>query len=118
VDPQINQNQFNYDLAAVSQELHVRPEILTRLLKSFSVTLAQKIAQLDDFIAKNDVLQIRAIMHEVKGTSGNLRLKQVYEAADIMHVSVKAGDPKEKIITLFEAFKKEAVLFIDHFKNS
>ncbi|MFA6378521.1 MAG: Hpt domain-containing protein [Candidatus Omnitrophota bacterium] len=109
--------QFSYDTLAVSQELHVRPEILTKLLKSFSNTLSQKIAQLDDFMLKNDVIQIRAIMHEVKGTSGNLRLKQVYEAADAMHVSVKAGDPAEKITELFGVFRKEAFLFIDYFKN-
>lgn len=111
-------NQFSYDVTAVSQELHVRPEILTKLLKSFSNTLAQKIAQLDEFMLKNDVVQIRAIMHEVKGTSGNLRIKQVYEAADIMHLAVKAGDAPEKIVPLFATFKKESMLFIDHFKNS
>jgi len=112
------ENQFNYDVAAVSQELHVRPEILTKLLKSFSNTLDQKIAQLEDCMLKNDVLQIRSIMHEVKGTSGNLRLKQVYEAADSMHVSVKAGDAPEKVAPLYATFKKESVLFIEHFKNS
>lgn len=115
---QTNPEQFQYDMAAVSQELHVRPEILVRLLKSFSVTLAQKIAQLDELIPKNDVLQIRAIMHEVKGTSGNLRLKKVYESADVMHVAVKAGDPQEKVLPLFTTFKNESALFIDHFKNS
>lgn len=112
------ENQFTYDTVAVSQELHVRPEILTKLLKSFSNTLAQKIAQLDEFMQKNDIVQIRAIMHEVKGTSGNLRLKQVYETADAMHVAVKAGDTPEKVTALFATFKKVAILFIDHFKNS
>lgn len=113
-----NENKFNYDVVAVSQDLHVRPEILTKLLKSFSNTLVQKIAQLEDFILKNDVVQIRAIMHEVKGTSGNLRLKQVYETADIMHAAVKAGDTPEKVAPLFATFKKESILFIDHFKSS
>ncbi len=117
MDSNTNQNVFQYDVATVSLELHVRPEILNKLLKSFSNTLAQKIAQLEEATLKNDVLQIRAIMHEVKGTSGNLRLKQVYETADKMHVAVKAGDAPEIIAPLFEAFKKAAFLFIDYYKN-
>ncbi|HOD12563.1 MAG TPA: Hpt domain-containing protein [Candidatus Omnitrophota bacterium] len=108
---------FVYDLNAVSQELHVRPEILSRLLKSFSGTLAQKIAQLDEALPKNDIVLVRAIMHEVKGTSGNLRLNDVYRSADAMHVAVKASDPMEKVGPLFDTFRAESYKFIDHFKN-
>jgi hypothetical protein len=108
-----NTDPFSYDLNVVSQELHVRPEILSRLLKSFSVTLAQKIAQLDEALPKNDIVLVRAIMHEVKGTSGNLRLKDVYQTADVMHVAVKAREVKP----LFDTFRAESYKFIDHFKN-
>ena len=112
-----NTDPFSYDLNVVSQELHVRPEILSRLLKSFSVTLAQKIAQLDEALPKNDIVLVRAIMHEVKGTSGNLRLKDVYQTADVMHVAVKAREPMEKVKPLFDTFRAESYKFIDHFKN-
>lgn len=111
-------NAFIYDLNAVSQELHVRPEILSKLLKSFSTTLTQKIAQLDDAFPKNDIVLIRAIMHEVKGTAGNLRLKDVYATADAMHLAVKASEPAEKVKPLFDAFRAESYKFIDHYKNA
>ena len=110
-------DEFQYDINKVSEELHVRAEILEKLLKSFTGTLALKIDELDVFVPQNDIDKVRAIMHEVKGTSGNLRLNKVYETADTMHVAVKAEEPQEKIIELFNAFKKESELFFNHMKE-
>ena len=110
-------NNFTYDLDAVAQELHIRPEILKRLLESFSVTLAGKVVQLDDLVPANDIEKIRAIMHEVKGTSGNLRLAKVYQTADKMHVAVKAGEAQEIILEYFNAFKVEANAFFQSIKK-
>jgi len=110
-------DEFQYDVEAVATELRIRPEILKKLLGSFSNTLAEKIAQLDMLVPVNDIEKIRAIMHEVKGTSGNLRLKKVYEKADAMHVAVKAGEPQHKILNFFEEFKEASNLFIQYIKH-
>lgn len=110
-------NQFHYDIESVSQELHVRPQVLEKILKSFSNTLNQKILKLDGLVARNDIAQIRAILHEVEGTAGNLRLKSVYESAGRMHKAVKAKEPFEKVSALFKIFKNESFLFIDRFKG-
>ena len=110
-------SNFSYDFDAVAQELHVRPEILKRLVESFSVTLAGKVVQLDELVPAKDVEKIRAIMHEVKGTSGNLRLTKVYESADKMHVAVKAEEPQEAILEYFNAFKVEATAFFQSIKK-
>ncbi|MDP8263988.1 MAG: Hpt domain-containing protein [Candidatus Aceula lacicola] len=110
-------DEFQYDINKVCEELHVRAEILEKLLKSFTGTLEQKIAQLDVLVPQNDVDKVRAIMHEVKGTAGNLRLGKVYKTADAMHVAVKAGEPQEKVVELFSAFKKESELFFNHMKE-
>ncbi len=106
--------EFHYDIAKVCEELHVRSEILEKLLKSFSGTLSQKIAQLDELVPLQDIDKIRAIMHEVKGTAGNLRLEKVYRTADTMHVAVKEDQPQEKIVELFNIFKEESNLFFNH----
>ncbi len=108
---------FEYDINKVSEDLHVRAEILEKLLKSFSGTLSEKIAQLDALVPQNDTEKVRAIMHEVKGTSGNLRLNDIYKTADTMHLAVKAEAPQEKILEYFNAFKKESQLFFDNFKK-
>ncbi|MDP8265341.1 MAG: Hpt domain-containing protein [Candidatus Aceula meridiana] len=111
-------DEFQYDIAAVATELRIRPEILKKLLESFSNTLSEKIIQLDMLVPVNDTDKIRAIMHEVKGTGGNLRLTKVYETADTMHVAVKAEEPQNKILNLFEEFKEASNLFIEHIKHS
>ncbi|MDD3375091.1 MAG: Hpt domain-containing protein [Candidatus Omnitrophica bacterium] len=109
--------EFQYDVNKVCEELHVRAEILEKLLKSFTGTLAQKIAELDELVPQRNIDKIRAIMHEVKGTAGNLRLNEVYCTADTMHLAVKAEEPQEKIIELFDAFKKESELFFNHMEQ-
>ena len=110
-------DEFQYDAEAVASELRIRPEILKKLLGSFSNTLADKISQLDMLIPVNDVEKIRAIMHEVKGTAGNLRLTKVYETADVMHVAVKEEEAQNKILNYFEEFKGESNQFIQYIKN-
>jgi len=110
-------DEFQYDVNKVCEELHVRAEILEKLLRSFTGTLAQKIAQLDEFVPRRDIDKIRAIMHEVKGTAGNLRLNEVYHSADTMHLAVKAEEPQEKIVELFDIFRKESDLFLNHMKK-
>lgn len=110
-------DHFEYNINAVSQELRIRPEILEKLIKSFSKTLFDKIEKLEVLIPENNIEQIRAIMHEVKGTSGNLRLTDIYRSADKMHVAVKSSEEKNIILGFFEEFKKESNKFF-HFINS
>jgi hypothetical protein len=111
------QANFKYDIVAVSQELRIRPQILHKLLESFSQTLTGKIVELNTLVPQRNIEQIRAIMHEVKGTSGNLRLKEIYESADIMHMAVKAEEEQSKVLVYFETFKKKSDLFIRQYQS-
>ena len=99
---------LNMDIQKISEQLRVRPEILKRLIGSFSTTLNAKLQELNQAMSKDDVLKMRAILHEIKGTSGNLRIDQLYAAIEVMHVAVKAGEDKVKITQYFEIVKQKA----------
>ncbi len=85
------------DIDAISQELHVRPEVLKRIIASFSKTLTEKVINLEHALMKSDVVGMRALLHEIRGTSGNLRLTKVYSAALDLHEAVKANAEREKL---------------------
>src|SRR3989338_1696475 len=85
------------DFTAISQQLKIRPEILKKLIKSFSGALFEKMTALEAALAENDGMQMRMILHEIKGTAGNLRLATISEAEDAMHEAVKAGEGKDKL---------------------
>ena len=96
---------LNIDYAGISQQLKIRPEILKKLILSFSKTLLEKIKVLEEALAKNDAMQMRMILHEIKGTAGNLRLETISEAENVMHEAVKSGEGKEKLEGYFKTLK-------------
>ena len=81
----------------ISQQLKIRPEILKKLIKSFSLALLDKMKILETALASNDATQMRAVLHEIKGTAGNLRLSTICTAENVMHEAVKGGEKKEKL---------------------
>lgn len=93
------------DFAAISQQLKIRPEILKKLIKSFSGTLLDKMVLLEAALGKNDAMQMRMILHEIKGTAGNLRLATIAEAENVMHEAVKAGEGKDKLDGYYKTLK-------------
>ena len=97
--------KLNIDYAAISQLLKVRPEILKKLIVSFSKSLEEKSKDLEAALAKNDAMQMRMILHEIKGTAGNLRLETISEAENVMHEAVKAGEDKAKLEEYLKTLK-------------
>ena len=95
------------DIQKISEELNVRQEVLARLITSFSKTLQEKLKQLDEALSVNDVMRMRAILHEVRGTSGNLRLKGVEACAKSLHEAVKAGAQSAKLASYLSDLKSE-----------
>jgi len=98
--PSVN---INYD--ELSAELKVRKEVLERLILSFSNTLADRMKQLEEAYGQKDSARMRQLLHEIKGTAGNLRLKTITDAESVMHEAVKAGEDMEKIGQYFKTLK-------------
>ena len=105
--------RLEINLDVISGELHVRPEILKKIITSFAGTLAVKLAELATACSKDDVARARAILHEVRGTSGNLRLEKVYVTARALHEAVKAGQEKVKILEYLESLKARSAELTD-----
>ena len=104
------------DIDAISKEMHVRPEVLKNIMSSFMKTLTSKLTELAEAHEKSDVTRMRAILHEVRGTSGNLRLQDVYSSAVTLHEAVKAGEGREKTTTYLEDLKKKAAFLAEDLK--
>jgi HPt (histidine-containing phosphotransfer) domain-containing protein len=110
-------NAYQLDIAAISQELRIRPEIYLKIVTSFAQNLTGKMALLNTAVIANDIQQMRVILHEIKGTAGNLRLKDVMVVEAAMHDAVLKGEPQEKISKLFEALNAEVLRLQEHIKT-
>lgn len=102
-------NNLNLDIEAISQELHVRPEVLKRIITSFSKTLTDKMINLEQALLKSDIVGMRVLLHEIRGTSGNLRLAKIYSAALDFHEAVKADAKREKLNQFFSVLKARSL---------
>ncbi len=99
---------INIDVKQVSEELKIRPEIYIKIATSFINSLSGKLNILSDAIATNDRDQMRMTLHEIKGTAGNLRLRNLTAVESAMHDSVKAGEPQTRLMQQFEALRRES----------
>ena len=97
------------DVATVSQELRIRPEIYLKIVLNFAQNLTAKMAALNTAVIANDTQQMRIILHEIKGTAGNLRLKNLIAVEASMHEAVLKGEAKEKISKLVEGLNAEVL---------
>ncbi len=99
-------SKISIDYDNISQQLKVRPEILKKLIKSFAFALTEKMNILETGLSNNDAAQMRSVLHEIKGTAGNLRLSTICVAENVMHEALKAQESKEKLTEYFAVLKE------------
>ncbi len=99
---------INIDVKQVSEELKIRPEIYLKITASFVNSLSGKLKILSDALSTNDRDQMRMTLHEIKGTAGNLRLRNLTAVESVMHDAVKAGEPQTRLMQQFEALRRES----------
>lgn len=103
-----NEPSISIDVKQVSEELRIRPEIYVKITVSFVNSLSGKLKILSDAMSSNDRDQMRMTLHEIKGTAGNLRLRNLSAVESLMHDAVKAGEPQSRLTTYFEALRRES----------
>jgi len=59
------------------------------------------------FLDENDIEQVADLAHSVKGSSGNLRLQRLYEAAQELEAAAKSGDASTSLSLLLDTLEKE-----------
>jgi len=96
------------DVDQVSQQLKIRPHIYVKLVKSFAESLPQKLNSFNDALMSNDRDQMRMILHEIKGTAGNLRLNTIIGPETVLHTAVKAGGAPDILLKHFDILKTES----------
>jgi HPt (histidine-containing phosphotransfer) domain-containing protein len=99
---------IHIDVNQVSSELRIRPEIYMKILSSFTTTLQERVKLLYEALQKNDHEGMRRILHEIKGTAGNLRLTNISNAQDVLHIAVKAQESYDKLLLYTEGLKVES----------
>ncbi len=101
-------DQLFIDVAGISQELRIRPQIYVKLLKSFTNSLIGKLKLLNEAMTVNDRDQMRMILHEIKGTAGNLRLYNISGPEAVLHAAVKAGESQKILASHLEILRLES----------
>ena len=95
------------DITAISQELRIRPEIYCKILKNFTSSLEGKMRNLSQAILINNLDQARMILHEIKGTAGDLRLKNLLGPEESLHTAVKADENAARLHQYYQDLKRE-----------
>ncbi len=99
---------LSIDVEQVSRELKIRPEIYVRIVTSFAGTLQSKLKALGEALSTNNIEQMRIILHEIRGTAGNLRLRNISMAEGVLHVALKEGGRTDMLRRYYENLKKES----------
>lgn len=99
---------IHLDVTKICEELKIRPEIYLKIAQSFVNSLQGKLKILNDALSANDRDHMRMILHEIKGTAGNLRLTTLTKVEVAMHDAVKAGEPQARLWQYFETLRQES----------
>ena len=102
-------NDIQIDVQETSEKLKIRPQIYVKLVISFTNSLDSKLKILNDALAANDRDQMRMILHEIKGTAGNLRLHNILGPEAILHTAVKAGESQAVLYKHLDILKAEII---------
>jgi len=103
------------DVEKISSELKIRPEVYVRIVGSFVNSLPGKLNRLNEALSVNDRDQMRMILHEIKGTAGNLRLTTISAPQEVMHVAVKAGEDQKQLSRYFENLNTASQKLVEYF---
>ena len=108
---------YQLDIQGISQELRIRPEIYLKIVTSFAQNLTAKMATLNTAVIANDAQQMRIVLHEIKGTAGNLRLKDLMAVETLIHEAVLKNESQEIISKLFEGLNAEVLRLQEFIKT-
>lgn len=80
------------DVKEVLERVQDDKELLLELFDIFQQDYADKRKNLNDFIAQNDLEQIKALAHSLKGASGNISAKKLHLIFVKLEQTGKSGD--------------------------
>ncbi len=104
------------DIRACLRTLGGNQALLQTILKTFHQQFHDAEQRLDTMLANNDIEAAERLMHEVKGTSGNIAAMPLYEAAmhldDTLRAVLQGKDVDLSPITT--VFKQQLIALLDY----
>lgn len=73
-----------FDVETLTEVLGLEREDIVELLNDFREYLGGMLPDLEKAVAASDFAAIRSLTHALKGSSGNLRISDIYEVAKKM----------------------------------
>ena len=105
-----------FDSVAMSKRLMDDEELIRTIAESFLVDMTQQIEQLKDLVASNDVQQVVAQAHKIKGTSANvggmvlsahaLKMEKAGKADDMQTVGQTQSEMEQSFAELKTAMEE------------
>jgi len=88
-------------------ELRLSEDVLKKLMDKFFETLPLRIEELERFLKEKNYKELAKSAHNLKGSSGSLRLETLYSLSKEIEEKAKMGEI-ENYLELFTKFKEEA----------
>ena len=101
--------EVTIDIEQISAQLKIRPHIYLKLVTSFVESLDEKMRLFQESLGVEDREKMRMILHEIKGTAGNLRLYTITGPEAVLHTALKAGENRVILLHHFDILKSEVV---------
>lgn len=90
----------------ILQELGGIPEeVYDELIEEFKQQYKTQIVRLREALAAGDLTEAKMSAHAISGTSGNLRLYQMHQAAKTLEVAIKDSQGHDVIERSFKALE-------------
>lgn len=114
----MNGYRCKYNIQALIEEMEVSNEDMRDLYRSYFNEAKENIKDIEELIEKGDWDKIERVIHNIKGVSVNLNIKDVYRASISFYDCIKNGiiyngKVQVKILTnlLMEAEKEVRIYF-------
>jgi len=81
-----------YDIVGLAKDLELGYEDITDLYTSYISQIDEHCQKLKEIFYKNDIMELKNEIHNIKGLAANLLIKDVFEEADSFEMLLKQGD--------------------------
>lgn len=74
-------NECRYDIQGLADELEVDLSDIVRLFSNYFTEMKEELAEMKKYLSSGDWIMLERVVHNVKGVSANLDIKDVYNEA-------------------------------------
>jgi len=81
-----------YNIVGLAKDLELEYEDITDLYTSYIDQVDEHCKKIKESFYTNDFMELKSVIHNVKGVSGNLLINDVFEGTNLMERLLKDGD--------------------------